>query len=334
MDKDTIKKYYVDEDESEVFAISLVEEPAIESDFVFLNSNKKNDYVALETNEHHMIYGAALRPDFPIYRYDGESEYYIEFSKKAIEKLCRRFFQNSFQNNWTKQHAEQAEGLTVVESWIKSDMQYDKSIALGLDKELPIGTWFVGAYCDSNDIWEQVKHNGTFKGFSVEAMVSLDELNFKKEEKMDNEKFWDKMKNILLEALTETQTTTTTTVEEPSNVEPTEQTVEEPIVNEEVVEQPTVEETVEEPIVETVEEPIVEEPKEEVVETVNEEPKEDVNVQIEGLTSLINELKKQIDELKSENEKLAVQPSATPTQTNATPKNTFREWREYVRNHS
>lgn len=324
MDKDTIKKYYVDEDESEVFAISLVEEPAIESDFVYLNSNKKNDYVALETNEHHMIYGAALRPDFPIYRYDGESEYYIEFSKKAIEKLCRRFFQEGFQNSWTTSHEREAEGLTVVESWIKSDMQYDKSIVLGLDKELPIGTWFIGTYCDSNDIWEQVKKNQTFKGFSVEAFVGLNELNFKKEEKMDD-KFWDKMKNILLEALTETQTTTTTTVEEP-------------IVNEEVVET-----TVEEP---SNVEP-TEEPTEEVIETVNEEPTEEVvveepkedvvdnklNEQIGSLNAQIEALKAEIEALKTENSKLAIQPSATPTQTNATPKNTFREWREIMRNY-
>lgn len=321
MDKD-IKKYYVDEDDSDVFAISLVDMPAIESDFIYLNSNKK-PYIALESDEKHMIYGAVLRPDFPIYRYDSDGEYYIEFSKKAIEKLCRKFFQDGFQNNWTTGHEKNANGITVVESWLKSDVQYDKSLALGLDKELPIGTWFVGAYCDSNDIWEQVK-NGTFNGFSVEAFVGLNELNFKKEEKMDD-KFWDKMKNILLEALTETQTTTTTTVEEPSNVEPTEQTVEEPIVNEEVVEQ-------------TVEEAIVEEPKEEVVETVNEEPKEEVvdnklNEQIGSLNAQIEALKAEIEALKAENSKLAVQPSATPTQTNATPKNTFREWREIMRNY-
>lgn len=319
MDKE-IKKYYVDEDDSDVFAISLVDMPAIESDFIYLNSNKK-PYIALESDERHMIYGAVLRPDFPIYRYDSDGEYYIEFSKKAIEKLCRKFFQDGFQNNWTTGHEKNANGITVVESWLKSDVQYDKSLALGLDKELPIGTWFVGAYCDSNDIWEQVK-NGTFNGFSVEAFVGLNELNFKNEEKMDD-KFWDKMKNILFEALTETQTETTT--------DTVEQTIEEPIVNEEVVEQPTVEETVaeEHSNVEPTEEPIVEE----VVETVNEEPKEDVNAKVEGLTSLINELKKQIDELKAENEKLSVQPSATPTQTNATPKNTFREWREIMRNY-
>ena len=324
MDKE-IKKYFVDEDESEVFAISLVDMPAIESDFVYLNKQKQQ-YVALENNEKHLLYGAALRPDFPIYRYDENGEYYIEFSKKAIEKLCRKFFQDDFQSNWTKQHMDNAEGLTVVESWIKTDMSKDKSLALGLDENLPIGTWFIGAYCDSNDIWEMVK-NGTFKGFSVEAMVSLNELNFKKEEKMDNEKFWDKMKNILLEALTETQTTTTTTVEEPSNVEPTEQTIEEPIVNEEVVEQ-------------TVEEPIVEEPKEEVVETVNEEPKEEVvdnklNEQIGSLNAQIEALKAEIEALKAENSKLAIQPSTKPTSTNGgTDNNAFRNWREYVRNHS
>lgn len=316
--------------------------PAIESDFVYLNKQKQQ-YVALENNEKHLLYGAALRPDFPIYRYDENGEYYIEFSKKAIEKLCRKFFQDDFQSNWTKQHMDNAEGLTVVESWIKTDMSKDKSLALGLDENLPIGTWFIGAYCDSNDIWEMVK-NGTFKGFSVEAMVSLNELNFKKEEKMDNEKFWDKMKNILLEALTETQTTTTTTVEEPSNVEPTEQTLEEPS-NVEPIEEPT------EEVIETVEE-TVEEPKEEavnqeidivadakVVETVNEEPKEDVdnklNEQIGSLNAQIEALKAEIEALKAENSKLAIQPSTKPTSTNGgTDNNAFRNWREYVRNHS
>lgn len=175
-----IKKYYVNPEDSAVLAMSVVDEPAVESEFVYLSKQKIDKFVALENKERHMIYGCALRPDFPIYRRDEEEEYYLEFSKDAVEKLARNFMVNGLQQNFTQAHRSEVEGITITESWIKVDMEKDKSIAIGLDAELPVGTWFIGAYCNNADVWDKVKA-GTYHGFSVEAIVDVNELQFEAE---------------------------------------------------------------------------------------------------------------------------------------------------------
>lgn len=64
---------------------------------------------------------------------------------------------NYRQYNVTVQHEEYANEITIVESWLKSDLQYDKSVALGLNKDLPVGTWFVGMKCNNIDLWERIR---------------------------------------------------------------------------------------------------------------------------------------------------------------------------------
>lgn len=318
-----IKKYMVGKD-SEVFAISLVDAPAVESEMVFL-SKENEKTVFLKNEEKHMVYSCALRPDFPIYRYDQdtETEFYIEFSKDSVEQLSRKFLKDGFQSQWTVDHTFQVEGISLVESWIKTDMEHDKSIALGLDKELPIGTWFVGCYVENQEIWDMVK-NGDFHGFSVEANVQLNELNFSKDnmelEKVEvNDSFWAKLVSVIKEALNI----------EPKEVENTDEKAEE-IVEEvkeeiEIVEEPKEEEVKaekqddEQPTEDEPQEDIVEEVVEQVVgvvEEVSEEPKEDLQAIIDGLNEKINELNEEIEELKAENVRLSKQPSTKPLKTN------------------
>ena len=66
-----------------VEAISLVEFPAIESNWVALKKAVKLE--ALD-NERRMLYGPALIPDKPILRVDKETgeDYYIVFDKETI----------------------------------------------------------------------------------------------------------------------------------------------------------------------------------------------------------------------------------------------------------
>ena len=201
MDVKKIKKYKVGID-SETEAISMVTEPAIESDFVFLSKDKAIVKEAFSTDEKHMVYGAVLRPDFPIYRNDGENEYYLEFTSESIERMARDYMMNYRQGNVTIQHEEYANEVFMVESWIKQDMDKDKSVSVGLDKSLPIGTWFCGFYVNNNDIWERIK-SGELKGFSVEAMIDLEDFaKVKKEDEFEmNESFWSKLKSIVNEAL-------------------------------------------------------------------------------------------------------------------------------------
>ena len=99
-----------------VEAISLVEFPAIESNWIALKKEVKLE--ALD-NERRMLYGPALIPDKPILRIDKETgeEYYIVFDRETIYNCAHAFMKNGFQNAHTFEHLKPIEGVTVVESW-------------------------------------------------------------------------------------------------------------------------------------------------------------------------------------------------------------------------
>lgn len=336
MDVKKIKKYKVGID-SETEAISMVTEPAIESDFVFLSKDKAIVKEAFSNDEKHMVYGAVLRPDFPIYRNDGENEYYLEFTSESIERMARDYMMNYRQGNVTIQHEEYANEVFMVESWIKQDMDKDKSVSVGLDKSLPIGTWFCGFYVNNNDVWERIK-SGELKGFSVEAMIDLEDFaKVKKEDEFEmNESFWSKLKSIVNEALGKKEEKME--VNEPQVTEP-QQTVQEPKVDEPIVTEP--QQTVQEP--QTTEpkptepqqtEPKVDEPK--TNEPTVQEPKVDDKNQI---NDLIASLREEISSLKEANNVLVEKvndlgkmPSANPINVNGqngTP-STYSSWRDMM----
>lgn len=347
------KKIYKVGIDSETYAISLVESPAIEETLVALEEQKPIK-IQLADEEKYMVYSAVLVPDKPIYRRneDGD-EFYIEFTKESIEKMAQEYLMNYRQNEITLDHETMANDITLVESWIKTDMYKDKSVAIGLSEDLPIGTWIAGLKVNQIDAWNRIK-NGELKGFSVESMISLEEFS-KQEQNTNNmtietndNMFWDKMKNILSEVFTSLSMSKKvkeptieelaansgfTNVEEYENeVETIKTELEEENAAEQAVE-PTVEPTVEEPVVE--ETPKAEEPKPQ--EAVEEKPKEDVS----KLEELISNLKNEIEALKTMNsgleervKEMSKQPSTNPVNTNAKPSagDTYSAWREQLRN--
>ena len=179
----------------DLFAVSLVEDPAIESNFIALSKQKSS--IKLE-NEKRLLIGAALVPNKPIYRNVNGNEFYISFDETTIEKLAQDFLANDYQHNITVDHQEEANDIVIVESWIKTS-ENDKSVSYGLNE--PIGTWFIGMKVNNDEIWQRVK-DGFYKGFSIEAVVGLDELinNNNLQLSMDKE-FIDKLREIIYEAI-------------------------------------------------------------------------------------------------------------------------------------
>lgn len=330
-----LKKYRVGL-ESETYAISLVEFPAIEETLIALNEQKEIK-VQLANDEKHMVYSAVLVPDRPIYRRnDDGDEFYVEFTKESIEHMSQDFFKGYRQNEITLDHKTTASDITVVESWLKSDLYKDKSVALGLNPDLPIGTWFCAMKVNQIDVWDRIK-SGELNGFSVESLIRLEDFNKIEEnnndmEVVDNENFWTRMKAVLAEAFGKKEGEVIVTEkgfevkEELEEEKPTETPVEEPKVEEPTVEPPVEEKPAEEPKNEP------EEPKEEVKA---EEPKQDNH-----LEELINNLKAEIEALKEVNsglqnkiKDLGKTPSAKPVSTTAkpNPKDTYAAWRETMR---
>lgn len=162
-----IVELVIDENDetSGIEAISVVETPAIEENFVALN---KHELQLKEVNkEKRILMGAALIPDKSIYRRnDKGEEYYIYFSKETVRKASELFFKRSNHKNATYEHKQPIEGMTIVESWIVENTKQDKSALYGLN--LPVGTWAVSMKVDNDEIYEKAK-NGEVKGFSIEG---------------------------------------------------------------------------------------------------------------------------------------------------------------------
>jgi hypothetical protein len=154
-----------EQDDIGVEAISIVESPAIESDFVAL----KNQEIKLAEvdKEKKILMGALLIPNKPIYRNGSEGEYYIYFSKDTIVKASQMFLQKGNQSNSTLEHAEPLSGLTLVESWIVEDKAKDKTALYGLD--VPVGTWMGSVKVNNDDVWNEYVKSNKVKGFSIEG---------------------------------------------------------------------------------------------------------------------------------------------------------------------
>ena len=158
-------------------AISIVENPAIEENFVALKTQEVQ--FAKQDEEKRILLGAALIPNKPIYRRAGEEEFYVYFTKDTIRRASEMFFQNGNQNQSTLEHEAELQGLSVVESWIIEDEQKDKSRIYGL--EMPVGTWMVSMKVNNDDIWNNYVKTGKVKGFSIEGYF-VDKVNFAKQE--------------------------------------------------------------------------------------------------------------------------------------------------------
>ena len=156
-----------DSQELAIDAISLVNSPAIEQDFVFFGKEKNNLTFAKVDEEKRMLVSPALIPNKQIFRYDPntDSEYYVYFSPETVRKASELYLKHNNHHKATYEHKDRVSGVLTVESWIKEG-DSDKSKMYGYD--LPNGTWFVKMKITNDDLWKKIK-DGELKGLSIEG---------------------------------------------------------------------------------------------------------------------------------------------------------------------
>lgn len=155
---------------SGIDAISLVEYPAIEENWVALNKNKREyKFKALDEDKKILI-GALLVPNKMIYRRDGNEEYYIHFTKETVKRASELYLMRGNSNNATYEHIKEVDGVSLVESWIVEDKENDKSNLYDLN--LPVGTWVGAVKVNNEELWKMAKVEGSIKGFSIEGFFA------------------------------------------------------------------------------------------------------------------------------------------------------------------
>ena len=195
-----MKRYQVvfnDDKDSGVYALSCVESPAMQDEWIRLKQEELR-FSAID-EEKRILLGAALIPNKDILRTNPETgeAFHIFFDEKTIEKTAHEFIKNGFQGNSTVDHEVKLEGVSVVETWIVEDPESDKSKTFG--KTYPKGTWVAMMKVYDDKTWQDAKE-GKINGFSIDGLFGLKEINLKSEtmadEKVANSIF-EKLKTLL-----------------------------------------------------------------------------------------------------------------------------------------
>lgn len=315
-------------------AVSLVEFPAVESDFLAFNKEQPKLLFNIENEEKRLVVGCLMRCDFPIYRIDISGyEYFILFDRLTIEKMAEKALKEGFINNINLNHDENrfVEGVELREIFIKDT---EKGISPKNFEDINNGSLFATYHITNNDVWQEIK-NGTFKGYSLEGYFTIEEIKENNKELKSNKMSkLEKLKELIIEMMSEEQvevkfgsTTTDNGIviywdgeelevgkqiqiedENGNKVNATEDytiTMEDYIVIIEkgiVTDIKEVEKEVEEPTEEEVTEEVV---AEEVENPTNEGEESDTEAivklreEVNELYSIVNELKKELEELKS-----------------------------------
>ena len=173
-----------DATEHGVFAISLVEEPAIEEDFIALSKHNEIKLKVVD-EERRVVVGYALVPDKRIYRKMKPKgakepvEFNIYFSKDTIAETQEPYMRKLNNNNVTADHERPVKDCTVIESWITEDTTHDKINLFNVEPIL--GGWAVMMKINNDEEWKAVQ-DGEYKGFSIEGLFDgFEQLKFQEQ---------------------------------------------------------------------------------------------------------------------------------------------------------
>ena len=182
----------IDSEDTGMIRISLVDLPAVESDFLAFDEQKAAQLFSVQDEEKRLVRGVVMRADFPIYRESPTlGAYYVVYTKGTIREMAEKYLADSRQNNVDLMHdGKEVDGVQMVQYFIKDT-------AAGINPEgfenIADGSLFAEFHVLRDDIWEDIKA-GVFKGFSLEGVFTMVPEQFSKIS--NTSKFMSKMKKI------------------------------------------------------------------------------------------------------------------------------------------
>ena len=160
----------ISDEQTGMFKISLVDDPAVMSNFLAFDNNRKVQMYQVENEEKRLVRGVVMRADFPIYRYDKRlGEYYIIYKAEQIRTMAEKYLLESRQNDVNLMHQQDSDvnGVQMVQYFIKGN-----GISVEGFEGIADGSLFAEFHIVNDEIWDAVKE-GTYKGFSLEGVFDL-----------------------------------------------------------------------------------------------------------------------------------------------------------------
>lgn len=161
----------VTDEDTGMLKISLVDAPAVMTDFVAFDAQRPAQMYAVEDEEKRLVFGVVMRADFPIYRRDERlGEYYVVYKPDTIRRMAEKYLAESRQNNINLDHQDGSDvtGVQMVQWFIKDGAR--GIVPQGFD--VPDGSLFAEFHILNDEVWAAVK-DGTYKGFSLEGVFDF-----------------------------------------------------------------------------------------------------------------------------------------------------------------
>ena len=165
----------INDDNDGITVISLVDDPAVECNFVAF-SKKEKVKLAIENESEHMVLGVVMRADYPIYRNDDGYEYYITYSPSTIKRMSEKMMSDTNYRNVSLQHdGHNIKGVELVQAFIKDT---EKGINPVQFPDISDGSLFAQYHVTDENVWNQIK-SGEINGFSLEGWFGIEEVKNK-----------------------------------------------------------------------------------------------------------------------------------------------------------
>lgn len=157
-----------------VDAISLVDMPAVEKDFLCFSKEKETVKLNFD-NAKHVISGVVCLADTPIYRYNEKyGEYYVVFSKETIQKMVEKFAKMDLFKSVNLQHDDTkfVNGIYMFESYI---INKERGINPVEFSDIPDGSWIASYKVENDELWGEIINGNKLNGFSLQGLFELEE---------------------------------------------------------------------------------------------------------------------------------------------------------------
>lgn len=170
------KVFYIniDDELTGINAISLVESPAVEKDFLCFSKEKETVKLNFD-NAKRVISGVVCLADTPIYRYNERyGEYYVVFSKETIQKMVEKFAKMDLFKSVNLQHDDTkfVDGIYMFESYI---INKERGINPVEFSDIPDGSWIASYKVENDELWGEIINGNKLNGFSLQGLFELEE---------------------------------------------------------------------------------------------------------------------------------------------------------------